>query len=63
MAQQSHGQHHAQIRLAIVGEDGQEKDGVGMKMQRLQPEMAEDLIEEVREGRNQPGGDTAREEG
>ena len=63
MAQQSHGRHHAQIRLAIVGEDGQEKDGVGMEMQRLQPVVAEDLIEEIREGGNQPCGDTAREEG
>ena len=34
-----------------------------MKMQRLQPIVAEDLIEEVREGGNQPGGDAAREEG
>ena len=30
VAQQSHGRHHAQIRLAIVSEDGQEEDGVGM---------------------------------
>ena len=33
-----------------------------MEMQRLQPVVVEDLIEEIGEGRNQPDGDTAREE-
>ena len=63
VAQKSHGRNHAQIRLAVVGKNGQEEDGVGMKMQRLQPEMVENLIEEIGEGRNQPGSDVAREEG
>ena len=62
VAQQCHGWHHAQVRLAIVGEDRQEKNGVGMEMQRLQPEVVEDLEKEIRKGGNQPGGDAAREE-
>ena len=54
VAQQSHGQHHTEVRLTIVGEDRQEKDRVGMKMQRLQPVMAKDLIEELGEGGTSP---------
>ena len=50
MAQQSHGRHHAEVRLAVVGEDRQEKNQVGMKMKGLQPVMAEDGVEEVGEG-------------
>ena len=34
-----------------------------MEMQRLQPVMAKDLIEEVGEGGNQPRDDAAHEEG
>ena len=54
MAQQGHKWHHAQICLTIVGIDGQEKDGVGMKMQRMQPVVAKDLVEEVRKGGTSP---------
>ena len=50
MAKQRHGRYHAQVCLAVVGEDGQEEDRVGMEMQRLQPVMGKDLIEEVGEG-------------
>ena len=63
MAQERHRRHHAQVRLTVVGKDGQEEDRVGMKMQRLQPVVVEDFIKEIREGRNQPDGDAAREEG
>ena len=54
VAQKSHGRHHAEVRFAVVGEDGQEKNGVGMKMQRVQPVVAKDLVEEVREGGTNP---------
>ena len=63
MPQKRQGQHHTQLWLAIVGEDGQEKDRVGMEVQRLQPVVVKDLIKEIGEGRNQPDGDAAREEG
>ena len=53
--QQCHGRHHAQVRLAIVGEDRQDKNGVGMEMQRLQPEVVEDLQKESRKGGTNPG--------
>ena len=54
MAQQSHGRHHADIRPIVESEDLQEKNGVGMEMKGLQPVMAEDSIEEVREGGTRP---------
>ena len=63
MAQERHGRHNAQVHLTVVGKDGQEEDRVGMEMQRLQPVVVEDFIKETREGRNQPDGDAAREEG
>ena len=63
MVQERHGRHHTQVRLTLVGKDGQEEDRVGMEMQRLQPIVVEDFIKEIREGRNQPDGDAAREEG
>ena len=59
MAKQHHGRHHAQVRLAVVGEDGQEEDGVGMKMKGVDLVMAEDGVEEVGEGGNQPDDDAA----
>ena len=63
MAQERHGRHHAQVRLTVVGEDGQEEDRVGMEMQRLQPIVVEDFIKEIRERGDQPNGGAAREEG
>ena len=63
MAQKRHGRHHAQVRLTVLGKDGQEEDRIGMEMQRLQPIVVADFIKEIREGRNQPNGDAAREEG
>ena len=54
MAQERHGWHHAQIRLTVVAEDGQEEDRVGMEMQRLQPVVVEDFIKEIREGGTNP---------
>ena len=35
VAQKSHGRHHAEVRLTVLGEDCQEKDGVGVEMQSL----------------------------
>ena len=63
MAQERHGRHHAQVCLTVVGKDGQEEDLVGMEMQRLQPIVVEDFVKEIREGRNQPDSNAAREEG
>ena len=63
MAQERHRWHHTQVRLTVIGKDGQEEDRVGMEMQRLQPVVVEDFIKEIRKGRNQPDGDAAREEG
>ena len=54
MAQERHGRHHAQVRLTVVGKDGQEEDRVGMEMQRLQPVVVEDLIKEIGEGGTNP---------
>ena len=34
-----------------------------MEVQRLQPVVVDDFIKEIREGRNQPNGDAALEEG
>ena len=63
MARQCHGRHHPDIRLAVEGEDRQEEDGVGMKMESMDVIMAKDGVEEVREGGNQHGDDATREEG
>ena len=54
MAQQRHGRHHPNVRLAVEGEDRQKEDGVGMKMEGVMLVMAEDRVEEVGEGGNQP---------
>ena len=42
------------MRLAVVGEDRQEEDGVGVDMQGMQLILAEDGKEELREGRTRP---------
>ena len=63
VAQQCHGRHHPDIRLTVEGKDRQEKNGVGMEMEGLQPVMLEDCIEEVREGGNQASDDAAYKEG
>ena len=55
--------HHAQVRLAVVGKDGQEEDRLGMEVQRLQPVVVENLIKVVGERRDQPDSNAAREEG
>ena len=54
MAKQRHERHHAQVRLTVVGEDGQEEDRVGMDMQRLQTVVVEDFIKEIRERDTNP---------
>src|SRR4051812_8537735 len=50
------------MRLAVVGEDRQEKDGVGLEMQSLQAVMAEDGEEELRERRHQARRNRGHEE-
>src|SRR3954470_12827816 len=50
------------MRLAVVGEDRQKKDGVGVEMQSLQVVMAEDGEEELRERRHQARSNGAYEE-
>src|SRR3954471_15804912 len=50
------------MRLAVVGKDRQEKDGVGVEMQSLQVVMAEDGEEELRERRHQARSNGAYEE-
>ena len=50
------------MSLAIVGEDCQKKDRVGMEMQSLKIIMAEDREEELRKGRHQTGDNGAHEE-
>ena len=54
MAQERHRRHHAQVRLTVVGEDGQEEDRVGMEMQCLQTVVVEDFIKEIRERGTNP---------
>ena len=54
VAQQRHGRHHSNIRLVVEGEDRQEEDGVGMKMESMDLVMAKDGVEEVREGGTSP---------
>jgi len=54
MAKERHGGHNAQVRLAVVGEDGQEEDRVGMEMQRLQPVVVEDFIKKSEKGGTNP---------
>ena len=63
MAQQRHGRHHSNVRLTVEGEDRQEKDGVGMKMEGVDLIVTEDGVEDVGEGGNQPGNGATREEG
>src|SRR4051812_27287315 len=50
------------MRLVVVGEDRQEKDGVGVEMQSLQVVMAEDGKEELRKRRYQARCNGAHEE-
>ena len=48
VAEQRHGWHHPDERLAGVGEDRQVKDGAWRQMQELQLVRAQDLHEEIR---------------
>ena len=50
------------MSLAVVGENRQEKNRVGMEVQSLQVVMVENRKEELRKGRHQTGGDGAHEE-
>src|SRR4051812_38573556 len=50
------------MSLAIVGENRQEKDIVGVEMQSLQVVLAKNGMEELRERRHQTGDDGAYEE-
>ena len=50
------------MSLAVIGEDCQEKDGVGVEMQSLQLVMAEDREEELGEGRHQASNNGTYEE-
>ena len=45
VAEQRNGGHHPHERLAVEGEDRQEKVGVGMKMEGVEPVMVEDGVE------------------
>ena len=63
MAKQRHGRHHPHECLAVKGEDRQEEDGFGMKMEGMQLVMVEDGLEEIREGGNQSRDNAAHEEG
>ena len=63
VVQQCHRWHHAQVRLEIVGGYRQEKNGVGMEMESLQPVMLEDRIEEVGEGGTRPAMTLLMEKG
>ena len=42
------------MSLAVIGEDCQEKDGVGVEMQSLKVIMAEDREEELKKGGTRP---------
>ena len=62
MAQQGHRGPYPNMSLAVVGENRQEKNRVGMEVQSLQVVMAENRKEELGKGRHQTGGDGAHEE-
>ena len=47
VAEQRNGGCHPHKRLAVEGEDRREEDGVGMKMEGVEPIMVEDGIEET----------------
>ena len=50
------------MSLAIVGENRQEKDRVGVEMQGIQTVLAKNNKEELGEGRHQTSDDGAHEE-
>ena len=53
MAQQGHRGLHTNMSFAILGENRQEKDRVGVEMQSLQVVLVENDMEELRERRHQ----------
>ena len=50
------------MSLAVIGEDCQEKDGIGVEMQGLQLIVAEEKEEELGEGRHQASSNGTYEE-
>ena len=54
MAKQRHRRHHPHECLTIEGEDRQEKDGIGMKVEGVELVMSEDGVEKFREGGTSP---------
>ena len=62
MAQQGHRRPHPDMSLAVVGENRQEKNGVGMEVQGLQIVMVKNGKEELGKRGHQTGGDGAHEE-
>ena len=62
MVQQGHRGPYPNMSLAVVGENRQEKNGVGMEVQGLQIVMVKNGKEELGKRGHQTGGDGAHEE-
>lgn len=54
LAEERHRGPHSHKSLIVEGEDGQEEDGVRLKMQGLDSVMGEDGVEELRKRRTNP---------
>ena len=63
MAEQGDGGHHPHERLTVEGEDGQEEDGIGMDMERVEAIVVKNDEEEAGEWGHQPRVDAVQEEG
>ena len=63
MAEEGHWGPHAHKGLVVEGEDGQEQDGVGLEMERLDLIVLDDGSEELQEVQDEPREDDMEEEG
>ena len=62
-AEERHRGADADVGLAEVGEDGEDEDGIGMKMEQLDLVHLQDRQEEVGEGRNEAGVESMEKNG
>ena len=63
MAEQRNGGLHPHEGLAVEGEDGEEEDRVGLKVEGMNHVMREHGVEKLKEGRDEPRKDVVEEEG